>query len=154
VGFSFGGVLAFEVAQQLEAAGESVGLIAIIDSDVPGTARDGLWFRLRRAVRRILHHRRSRGIQAPASALSEEALADSVSERNHGYLAAMRRYHARPYAGKAVFVEASLDGEHTPYGWPALVEQLEVHALPADHLGVLQGEMARRLAAILQQRLG
>jgi amino acid adenylation domain-containing protein len=36
-GYSFGGVVAFEMACRLEAAGERVGLLALLDSTAPGT---------------------------------------------------------------------------------------------------------------------
>jgi amino acid adenylation domain-containing protein len=35
-GWSFGGVVAFEMAQQLQKAGESVGLLAVLDTPAPG----------------------------------------------------------------------------------------------------------------------
>jgi thioesterase domain-containing protein len=39
VGHSFGGLIAFEVAQILQQAGHEVGLLAVIDTYLPGTAR-------------------------------------------------------------------------------------------------------------------
>jgi thioesterase domain-containing protein len=38
-GFSFGGVLAFEMAQQLQAQGEPIGLLAMIDRGAPGATK-------------------------------------------------------------------------------------------------------------------
>ena len=147
-------MLAFEVAQQLRATGEEVGLLAIIDSDVPGDARYRLAFRLRRAIGRVFRlNSADKAGQNLIVASQEEPLGNLVLERNHGYLAAMQHYQAKPYAGQAVFVEAALDGEHTPFGWNRLIPDLQVHRLPADHLGVMQPEMAPRLATILQNAL-
>ncbi len=155
VGFSFGGVLAFEIAQQLRAAGEVVGLLAIIDSDVPGDARYRLPFRLRRAISRLLNPPAIAATQSDLAVTQDsEPLSNVVTERNHGYLAAMRDYRAKPYDGDAVFIEATHDGEHTAFGWDRLVKRLDVHRLPADHLGVLQPEMASHLALILKRHVG
>jgi thioesterase domain-containing protein/acyl carrier protein len=38
-GYSFGGVVAFEVARQLEAGGQKVGILAILDTEAPGQRR-------------------------------------------------------------------------------------------------------------------
>jgi amino acid adenylation domain-containing protein len=38
-GFCFGGIVAFEVARRLEAAGEEVRLVAVLDSDLPSAKR-------------------------------------------------------------------------------------------------------------------
>ena len=35
-GYSFGGIVAFEIARQLRAAGQSVGMLAILDTEAPG----------------------------------------------------------------------------------------------------------------------
>jgi len=35
-GYSFGGIVAFEMARQLRAAGQSVGILAILDTEAPG----------------------------------------------------------------------------------------------------------------------
>ncbi len=42
VGASFGGLVAFEMARQLELAGEDVGLVALLDSYAPGYASAGI----------------------------------------------------------------------------------------------------------------
>jgi thioesterase domain-containing protein/acyl carrier protein len=44
VGYSFGGVLTLEIAQQLHSQGEKVGLFAMIDTYVPGTEKRSPFF--------------------------------------------------------------------------------------------------------------
>lgn len=68
IGFSFVGGLAYEVAQQLRAAGQQVGLLATIDSDVPGHSRYRLPFRLKRNLRRLVYSRRGRRQVPPMTA--------------------------------------------------------------------------------------
>ena len=53
VGFSFGGPVAYEVAQQLIASGETVGLLALIDSRHPAQPLPALGFHPRFVPRRV-----------------------------------------------------------------------------------------------------
>jgi amino acid adenylation domain-containing protein len=57
-GLSFGGLLAFEVAQQLSAAGEDVALLALLDTRGPGCdgTRFGLRERVFDGVQRVEYH--------------------------------------------------------------------------------------------------
>ena len=55
LGFSLGGVLAFEIAQQLRAAGETVEQLVILDSDVPGEDRASAMKGVLREMRRALN---------------------------------------------------------------------------------------------------
>lgn len=62
-GLSSGGVVAFEMAQQLMKQGEKVGLVALIDSDFPGPNRLPLKYlferRYQELIDRIRHHIRN-----------------------------------------------------------------------------------------------
>jgi amino acid adenylation domain-containing protein len=154
VGFSFGGVLAFEVAQQLRARGEQVGLLAIIDSDVPGMTRDRLFFRIRRAMRRLVRRATNTRVSAVSNPTQvEDSVSDLRTELNQGYLSAMRLYDARPYPGSAVFFEASWEDEQTAYGWERLIADLSVRELHGDHLGVLEAPAVESLSQALKERL-
>lgn len=54
-GFSLGGIIAFEMAQQLEAEGQPVGLLFLIDTHFPGTPSYGpAWTRSQRRVYTML----------------------------------------------------------------------------------------------------
>ena len=154
VGFSFGGVLPYEVAQQLRSAGQRIGLLAIIDSDVPGNVRYRLPFRLKRQLRRLVHfRRRRRRVPTMTAAPALEAHAAVASEREHGYLATMRAYEAQPYDGEALFFEATIDDEATSFGWRQLIRELVILRLPGNHISVLQPPLVETLAAVIQSRL-
>lgn len=58
VGFSFGGVVAYEVGQQLVALGEPVALLGLIDSRHPGQAMPAPGFHPRFVLRRIVNQAR------------------------------------------------------------------------------------------------
>ncbi len=58
VGFSFGGVVAYEVAQQLVASGETVGLLALIDSREPAQPLPPLGFHPSFVARRVANQAR------------------------------------------------------------------------------------------------
>ena len=130
-----------------------IALLAIVDSDASRSVGDGFAFKIRQRLARSLPPKRHRR-NAPQSSDNPEALSNVASERNHGYLAAMRNYEAAPYADEIVFVEACLEADDTPFGWNRLAARLEVHQLPADHLGILGPPVVTRLADILRAKLG
>lgn len=55
VGFSYGGLVAFEVARQLAAAGLGVGFLGVVDSRLPGLQMHGRWSVPRSVPRRVLN---------------------------------------------------------------------------------------------------
>jgi amino acid adenylation domain-containing protein len=140
-GFSFGGVLAYEVAQQLRAAGESVSFLAILDSDVPGREKGGMFRNMVRGTRQMLQTR-----FAPDSM--------SVQRDVRRYTETMRRYNARPYPGEAIFVRSAEKPTHDPgYGWETLISNLQTLQIHDSHPGILRGKSAKQLAGFLLENL-
>jgi amino acid adenylation domain-containing protein len=136
VGFSLGGVIAYEMAQQLVDAGERVASLVILDSDVPGLATVS---RLANTVRRI-----------GASVTGRQPAASRMPY----YLRAIRAYRARPYRGRAMFVEATLAERYDPgRGWDALIENLTHIKVPAAHLELMAEPWISGLAARLNSEL-
>ena len=156
-GFSFGGLVAYEMAQQLRAAGEEVGLVVLFDTypgnlepvatsfvklllqptrqhlfhDLPKAARK----RIRRTflsmrIPRLLKHVRS----------SNKTAADN--------------YVLKPYEGKATLIRAteislrSVDDPHA--AWSHLVGRLEIRDIVSDHYGILVEPQVRQLAETLK----
>jgi len=172
VGVSFGGVLAFEMAQQLAAAGERVELLAMLDSMLPRALRRN-WARwllehLRKARREgtaalaaKLRRRLARAHGAAPS--SSRPVADENQRlqaiRQAIYKTATARYAPRRYAGRALLVRATDPGffesdiADPSYGWADLVAELSVREVPGDHLGILRGHSAERLAHALSAEL-
>jgi pimeloyl-ACP methyl ester carboxylesterase len=146
LGFSFGGVVAFEVAQQLRSQGEEVELLAILDSDVPGTATATLGGRLRRLGRLVTSLGRR---LLPTGEAPEGPMLDERS-----YITAMRRYQPRGYSGSTLYVKSSERNSYDPgYGWNRLLGAPRWVALRESHLGILKGASAGRIATELRELL-
>ncbi len=157
-GFSFGGLVAYEMAQQLLARGEEVGLLVLFDT-YPGDLKSVTsslfsllltpswrhWTHdLPKAVRKRIR-RTVRGWRLP------QLLID-IRNSNR---AAADRYVLRPYAGKATLVRAieqSLrSGSDDPHAaWKSLVGSLEIHDVPGNHYEILVEPQVERLAECLK----
>jgi thioesterase domain-containing protein len=74
-------------------------------------------------------------------------------ERDTAFLDAIRTHRAEPLPGKAVFIEATLAGEFTSFGWRSLVADLELYKVSTDHLGLLQSPAVREVAALIQRSI-
>jgi amino acid adenylation domain-containing protein len=180
-GFSAGGVVAFEMAQQLSAAGQHVATLALLDTliliphvaDGPLGARIGRWLRtakmnFRYATRMRLPEflsRKSTNFRMRRKLLTwqiREKLGLTVQparlSAEEGFLLAIRRYIPRPYHGNATLFRAG-DGSHYPeskLGWEGLIEgDLDVQQVSGDHDTILQephiGMLARLLEGCLEQ---
>ena len=150
-GFSFGGVLAYDIAQTLRREGEQVEFLAILDSDVPGRAAGsgGLLAGLKDHAR----HWRDSGARLLGG--SESGLDPVAHQRNQRYLETMRNYQAQPYGGPAVCVLSADEPIHDPgYGWETLVASLTTYRIEDSHLGILRGTSVVRLASLLRAHLG
>lgn len=134
-GFSGGGVVAFEMAQQLLAAGESVGLLALLDAYHPHLPRSSRAYRLRAHAARMraqgMEHaldmvrwrvesgllssslaRRLRGDEASLAARSEADDRALTHKMMNAWIAAEQRYRPRPYPGSAVLFRVPWDLVH------------------------------------------
>src|SRR5436305_6289937 len=162
LGFSFGGVLAYEMAQQLVAQGEQVSLMALLDSVLP-SAQARNW--ARSAVRRLkrggsralvlLPDGLRRNLQSTTESMDPVRLEKT---RYRIYIDAMDRYRPRPYDGPSLLLrcEATLaqdDLIDPSYGWGRYVDRLEIRDVHGDHATVLSRPNVRVLADTLRPRL-
>ncbi|KAB7627759.1 non-ribosomal peptide synthetase [Alkalilimnicola sp. S0819] len=175
-GWSLGGVIAFEMARQLRAEGEQVGLLGLIDSYAPAlpsrleaAAGDGEAL-LRDFGRDLL------GEDAPPGLL--EARVDPLEallawprmralfgdDRDRlarmfavyaGHVRALGAYRPLPCDVPLTLLVAAQGAPDEPgRGWEALaVGGLDVHTLAADHYSLLQGETGQRCARVLDEAL-
>src|SRR6185312_4751357 len=155
-GLAAGGVIAFEMARQLQAAGEAVAMVALLDAARPGaTGRPGdgarllaqrLWVRMRLA---LLRWRLARGRAWPERLppLSVREIYDSVEAR----------YVPGPLAGAGVVLLRRRTGRakaDDALGWRGLVPDLQIVELEgAAHAGLLQEPQVAAAAAALADRL-
>jgi amino acid adenylation domain-containing protein len=179
-GFSAGGVVAFEMAQQLKASGQYVATLALFDTEIQTLrlAEGSPGARLRHWLRTVkLNFRYASQMRLPEfltrkssnfrmrtklllcairERLGMEVQASTLSAEE-GFLLALRRYVPRPYAGNATLFRAG-DGSHYPepqLGWEGLIEgRLDIQEVSGDHDTILHephiGMLARRLEDYLE----
>jgi oxalate---CoA ligase len=180
-GLSFGGIVAFEMARQLQVEGQDVAVVALMDSLCPRHAR-----RLSLRRRLLLHGRNllrltpreqlryvwTRALSVGAyGRLKAWDVAQGISRRAGSSLPAPFRhtrvlnhlaaksYVPRPYPGQVTLFRAveRLDAADDPYrGWDQVaLGGVEVHDVPGDHSSMIRephvAVLAARLKACLER---
>jgi acetoacetyl-CoA synthetase len=162
IGYSFGGLLALEMAQRLSREGKEVALLALMAtfahprcfppgqrlrlmakrtrnriSFVTRTSIQGASAHFVRALRRRWRISRS-GLRTPSGETSRLSLsfAETLMRVEASDLVALAHYRPRFYAGKIRFVKA--EGDHyypsDPAAlWKELAAELEIDTVPGDH---------------------
>jgi amino acid adenylation domain-containing protein len=144
-GWSFGGLVAAEMARALRHAGEKVALLALLDSHAQSDPHDD---------------------PNELAALTAWELGDgqswpyqhfaTVERIVHAHLRAVRRWTPKPYDGRAILFAAHQNGviRDATLGWGPLLPQLSVIEVEADHFSLLRepaiDEVARKLHAALK----
>jgi amino acid adenylation domain-containing protein len=170
VGMSFGGVVAYEVAQQLRAQGEEVAFLALLDAALPGTGPDkfkrllslGPLQSLRVLAGRLLRRLRPNQPAAatPPSEVAryddKEVQASLNNRRQRAYRRAMRTYVSQvpPWPGEVTLVVSGKRLARDPLqppdcGWGGHVARLNSHTVDADHLGLLEKPKVAEVADVL-----
>ncbi len=179
-GYSFGGLLAFEAAQQLIGSGETVSLLAVYDQPTrAGRVLRPLWQRLgvhayllAKASDRFgyLRERFASVNRALKSAIDKRMFdsrcsadpSDAIAKRvTSAHLQAAHRYQPRRYPGSIVYfrsIERPIDEPFQKVdptgGWGALaMGGVEVIDLPGNHLNILSAENAAAAARELVRHL-
>jgi thioesterase domain-containing protein len=181
-GASFGGLVAFEMAVQLRAAGEEVGVVALLDTDFPSSPSGSLFRVLaqsrtfRRSVYPLLHRVRAhanslrrlgprgyvgalRGSSGSATATGTTAATGSfmrtLAQVEAANLRAAGKYVPRPYEGTLTYFRAR-DAAPTPDRrdlWRAMARTVHVRDVPGGHFSVRREPHVRILAALLRESL-
>jgi amino acid adenylation domain-containing protein len=144
-GWSFGGLVAAEMARALRHAGEEVSLLALLDSHAQSDPRDD---------------------PNELAALTAWELGDGQSwPHEHfatverivdAHLRAVRRWTPKPYDGRTLLFGAHQSGvvRDATLGWGPLLPRLSVIEVEADHFSLLRepavDEVARKLHAALE----
>jgi len=175
-GYSFGGLVVFEIAQQLIDRGEQVGMVALLDAEewrfkrritTSGTASEKRTRRLALLKRicsspreTLLEKIRPRVAQLVCSLCA--ALSRPIPERLVN-LEDMNRFRAnryvpRVYPGRLTLIRthpsSGRRGEDYELGWSGLAAGgIEVHETPGGHLEITQEPYVRVLAQKLRWRL-
>ena len=175
VGHSAGGVVAFEMAQQLRARGEAVALLALLDSYAPGVPASGEALSLRAVVRNIFRTplpilfdfgvslvREQASKFAPVRELLMRGEALPTVLRLRLVNAFINSYQPKPYGGRIDFFKSMKPPSmirHAPpppleTGWRELAAGgLEIHEIQGDHMEIVREPLAAETAAQIHERL-
>jgi amino acid adenylation domain-containing protein len=157
-GFSLGGVVAYEIARQLEARGEEVALLVLFDTYAtnPEQVKLGDILRnpgliqlrqlpeeVRRKINRMMIARRTPEYLKKVMRTNAQA----------GERYTLDRYTSRPFRGKAVLLRANdnwlVKGD--PYTkWSEVVDELETIEIGGFHMDLLHGPEVGELAECLK----
>jgi thioesterase domain-containing protein/acyl carrier protein len=169
-GWSFGGKLALEMAQQLQKGGESVALLAIIDARLFSTSFATFWHGSRVFLTSMLPHLwpyisdylnlRSADpgpgqgeIKRPKLKTSELKRLVQVFQTN---VRADSRYRPQKYPGRVTLFNTAIGNQDSTWGWGDLAANgVELHHIPGHHMNVLRPPqvqvLAEKLSACLAQ---
>lgn len=164
LGYSFGGTVVLEMAHQLHAAGERVGLLGMLDTrartsleTASGPVADNPveQSRLMGYVHRNMDHksgkawwsffvkdmkeRKPRYVTALAAKMFSKIPA-SLKDTYEINSLAQRNYRKKPFPGKLTLFRATKQENGIPSdnGWgPIFLEGIEIHEIPGDHWQVL-----------------
>lgn len=157
IGYSLGGLVALEMAQQLSGSGEKIALLAMLDA-YPHMRFLSLGQRLRLAARqakRGLHVLRNLSGSAPYQPPAGVSLTPAMQRvRASGY-SALTQYRPRHYRGEIKFVRAEVSTGFPADAaavWAPLARKIDVATVPGDHLGII-ATYYEDLAAVLSRYL-
>lgn len=162
-GYSFGGLVAMEMARRLAESGEEIGLLALIDTYLVGPDSESslvkrflsLSFEQKLAYLKKRATRYRRGIKRRIDALSLPAPVKVVRE---ACAVAEKKYRPATMPVPVVLFRASekaLRGlDNSQNGWQRYAAAgLEIHEIDGDHGNILNEPKVGELAAALRSRL-
>ena len=179
-GPSFGGRIAYEIAQRLRARGETVAMLAMLDTWAPGFPKRhrfdrwllekipqylGEWRTklLRRVFTRVLRlekfgHAHYKALDEPHSVRAHlGASIRNVIEANER---ASRNYKTKPYSGKITLLRASIlpnwrgvDFSDTTNGWSQFAESVDVRPVNCRHQHILDHPALDEVVEVFRERL-
>lgn len=152
-GFSFGGILAFEMAVQLRKLGQEVPLLALIDTSSPA---DGEHFRdhgnfIKVIKRNFLVPPVMRVLNTGRLSLCESYIKLNrpvpLSLRHYyiinKYKNLVKKYHPEKFDGELLLFRASENKSSSKYlGWESFAKTIKVVGIEGDHLTTV-GEKSR-----------
>ncbi|MBT9518643.1 MAG: amino acid adenylation domain-containing protein [Methyloversatilis discipulorum] len=157
LGFSSGGTVAYEMAQQLRAAGEQVDFLGLLDTWAPGTyqrAPDGSLFdRLIAPVRPYTDRRRLQHLVCSLTGLSPRRFPDAASAHWWAHWS----YRPATYPGRVDLYVADasrLEASAPCLGWSSRVTgPLVQHPVEGSHGLMVKPPRVHEIAQMLRQRL-
>jgi amino acid adenylation domain-containing protein len=154
-GFSLGGLVAYEMACQLVARGEEVGLLVLFDT-YAGNVKSA-----NESLLDLLRHPTWAQLRQLPQALRKKVrrtfrmwrLPQALKNVMNTNARAAEQYRLRPYSGKATLLRAGdtwRASEDPRAGWGELVRALETIEIPGGHMDILREPHVSRVAEILK----
>lgn len=167
MGISFGGLVAYEMSQQLVAQGQQVGLLAVFDTTIESHRK---LLPLRQRVSKLLR-------VSPAGWLQRIKSKFVLWRERNQYqphistlvplIYTFKAYTPKTYSGRVnLFKAMDISNRSVLYeidplevGWKKFVTgELEIHEIPGSHMGILQEPnvqlLAEKLTACIDKALG
>jgi len=158
-GFSFGGVVAFDIAMQLQQSGQKVPFLVLIDSISPLAKEPFKWHN---NLYRIIRSNILRTIKLELIRFTKIAICNGyilvnkpipVERRNFYMLDKYRKlnskYNPGKFDGKILLFRTSANPTSNKFlGWESLVAGIKYISLPADHTTVFDNEKSAELLKI------
>lgn len=146
IGFSLGGMIAYEMAQLLREQGQEVALLAIVDTRNPkyfGPPRQRLQ----------LIKLKLRSMFIKYGLLSITPVEEKERQEYRYIRAAIAAYDPAPYPGRIVLFQAE-DTVDKGHGWMVTgTGSVDVHRMPGDHAFMMDKLNAKRIANVLKAEL-
>jgi amino acid adenylation domain-containing protein len=176
-GWSAGGLVALEMAQQLLAAGETTALLALLDTTPPAQPGSppehessgqeyGLDLSLEELARLgpdeqlpyLWQHALKLGLIEPEVPLAvAEQVLHELKRLFHRHMVLANEYRARPYPGRVTLLRPSDAPLAVPTlrdrGWGKLAAAVDVHFVPGQHHSMVKEPYVQVLARVLQECL-
>jgi thioesterase domain-containing protein len=175
-GWSGGGLIAVEMAQQLRGAGESIGILALLDT-TPPTAQDpdgaelagreyGLDLSLEELARLgpdeqlpyLWQHAMRLGLVDPdvPQDVAQQVL-DDLKRLFHHHMVLIEAYRVRPYPGTITLLRPADAPFSVPTardrGWGSLAAAVDIHFVPGQHHSMVKEPHVQALARQLEDCL-
>jgi amino acid adenylation domain-containing protein len=153
-GFSSGGLVAFEMAQQLLKAGVPPAMLVLVDTFPPHIRRHGhYWNKIKEFIRlnklRYLQERIYHAIMQPLH--MDRFRKFSHSGEAHRW--AQWSYRTKPYPGPVTLFMAEASNSQTrgsSLGWDQLTPSLKIYTIPGTHGMMVKPPHVTRLATLMQ----
>jgi aspartate racemase len=152
-GYSFGGILAYEMAQQLIAAGEEVPLLTLFDSYSPVLHEEAMQHGARfyeplkaTVMRKAIESRLRRGSLLKGR-LRHFHIIDTYDK-------AVTAYTPKPFNGKLSVFKAKGSWGRMDMGWHGLAQGgFEIELVPGDHYTMITEPNVAHIAQLLKTRI-
>ncbi len=147
-GYSFGGIVAYEMAQQLRKAGDDVPLLVVFDTYAPrlhaaAVASDRKFYEpVKNALYRSLIARDLARGKVLSPRLRHFHIIDT-------YDRAVMAYRPTPMDGPITVFKARESWGPDDMGWHELAADVEVHVLPCDHYSMIKEPHVKELVKVL-----